>query len=63
MAPGCDGDGDGDGAATAAVTDGGSSIVNAQPSRVALLLAARETWLWCNFVRGPPTGGGERWQH
>ena len=66
MAPGCDGDGDGDGAATAAMTDGCSSIVNAQPSCVALLFAAGETWLWCNVVTERPPGnasGGERRQH
>ena len=52
----CDGVGDGDGAATKGLTMDGFSMVNAQPLRMALDLAAQVTRVCYNFVKEPPAG-------
>ena len=49
-------EGDGGGAAGAPALDDGFFMVNAQPSRVPSVLAARMTWVWANFVNAPPSG-------
>ena len=47
---------DGGGAAGAPALDNGFVMLNAQPSRVPSVLAARMTWVWANFVNAPPSG-------
>ena len=47
---------DGGGAADTHKIDAGFFMVKAQPSRVPSVLAARMTWVWANFVNGPPSG-------
>ena len=47
---------DGGGTAGAPALDNSFFMMNAQPSRVPSVLAARITWVCANFVNAPPSG-------